>query len=131
MTEDGMRFVLAAFLLAHGFAHLVGLAGSWQLGTGIPHKTTLLGGRLDLGERGIRAFGVVWLIGAMAFTAAAAALILVQPSWTSLVLAAAAFSLVISILALPDARIGVGIDVVLLAFAWLAARFHWLGGGYS
>jgi hypothetical protein len=126
-----MRYVLAGFLLAHGFAHLVGLAGSWRLGTGVPHKTTLLGGRLDLGEGGIRAFGVVWLFGAVAFATAAAALILVQPLWTTLVLAAAAFSLVISVLALPDARVGVGINVVLLAFAWLASRFHWLGGGPS
>jgi hypothetical protein len=126
-----MRYVLAAFLLAHGFAHLVGLAGSWRLGTGVPHKTTLLGGRLDLGERGIRAFGVVWLFGAVAFATAAAALILVPALWTTLVLAAAAFSLIISVLALPDARLGVGINIVLLAFAWLASRFHWLAGGLS
>jgi hypothetical protein len=126
-----MRYLLAGFLLAHGFAHLVGLAGSWRLGTGVPHKTTLLGGRFDLGEGGIRAFGVVWLLGAVAFATAAAALILVPPLWTTLVLAAAAFSLVISVLALPDARVGVGINVVLLAFAWLASRFHWLGGGPS
>jgi hypothetical protein len=124
-----MRFVLAAFLLAHGLAHLVGLAGSWQFGTGIPHKTTLLSGRLDLGEGGIRAFGVVWLIGALAFAAAGAALILAAPNWTTLVLAAAAFSLVISLLALPDALIGVWINVGLLGFVFLAARVPWLRGG--
>jgi hypothetical protein len=124
-----MRFVVAAFLLAHGFAHLVGLAGSWQLGTGIPHKTTLLSGRVDLGQVGIRAFGVVWLIGALAFATAAAALILAAPNWMTLVLAAAAFSLVISLLALPDAHIGVWINVGLLGFVYLATRFPWLRGG--
>ena len=124
-----MRYLLAAFLLAHGFAHLVGLAGSWQLGTGVPHKTTLLSGRLDLGEAGIRLFGVVWLIGALAFAAAGAALILDTPNWTPIALAAAAFSLVISVLALPDARVGVWINVGLLGFVGLAARFHWLSGG--
>ena len=123
-----MRFLIAAFLLAHGFAHLVGLAGSWQLGSQVPHKTTLLGGRIDLGEPGIRAFGVVWLLAAIAFTAAAAALLLAQPLWTTLVLAAAAFSLVISVLALPDAHIGVWINVALLALLSLAPRFHWLEG---
>ena len=123
-----MRFMLAAFLLAHGLAHLVGLAGSWQLGTGIPHKTTLLSGRLDLGETGIRAFGVVWLIGALGFAAAAAALILADPHWTTLVLAAAAFSLVISLLALPDAHVGVWINVVLLGLVFLGPRFPWLRG---
>jgi hypothetical protein len=121
-----MRYMLVAFLLAHGFAHLVGLMGSWQLGTGIPHKTTLLGGRVDLGETGIRAFGVAWLLAAIAFAAAAAALLLAQPFWTVLVLSAAGFSLVISLLALPDAVIGVWIDVTLLAFLYFGARFHWL-----
>ena len=121
-----MRFVLAVFLLAHGFAHLVGLAGSWQLADGIPHKTTLLGGRLDLGERGIRAFGLTWLLGALAFAATAVALALGQPQWTMLALAAASLSLLISLLALPDAVIGVWIDVFLLALLLAAARLGWL-----
>jgi hypothetical protein len=121
-----MRFVFAVFLLAHGFAHLVGLAGAWQLGTGIPHSTTLLGGRLDLGERGIRAFGVVWLIGALAFVGAAAALAFAAPLWATLALAAALFSLVISVLALPEAVVGVWINVFLLAMLVAGARLGWL-----
>ncbi|HEY7511021.1 MAG TPA: ABC transporter permease [Vicinamibacteria bacterium] len=121
-----MRFVLALFLFAHGFAHLPGLAGAWRLGTGVPHKTTLLGGRLDLGEGGIRAFGVVWLLGALAFIAAAAALALGQPLWTTLALAAAVFSLAISVLALPDAVVGVWVNVALLALLLAGARLGWL-----
>ena len=121
-----MRLVLAVFLFAHGFAHLVGLAGSWQLGTGIPHKTTLLAGRVDLGEGGIRAFGLVWLVGALAFTGAAAALAFGEPLWATVAAAAAVFSLVISLLALPDAVVGVWINVALLAMLALAARLGWL-----
>jgi hypothetical protein len=123
-----MRFLIAAFLLAHGFAHLVGLAGRWQLASRVPPKTTLLGGRVDLGEPGIRAFGLVWLLAAIAFAATAAALLLEQPLWTTLLLAAASLSLAISLLALPDAHIGVWINVVLLAFLYLAPRFRWLEG---
>jgi hypothetical protein len=124
-----MRYLVAAFLLAHGFAHLVGLAGAWQFGPAVPHKTTLLGGRIDLGEPGIRAFGVVWLVGALAFAAAAGALILVQPHWTTVAAAAAAFSLVISVLALPDARIGVWVNLALLGLLYLVGRYGWMAGG--
>ena len=119
-----MRFAFAVFLFVHGFAHLVGAAGAWQLGTGIPHKTTLLGGRVDLGEPGIRAFGVVWLVGALAFMATGAALAFDIPLWATLAVAAALFSLVISVLALPDAVVGVWINAGLLAML-LAA--HWMG----
>jgi len=51
-SRSQVRFMMGAFLLAHGFAHLVGLAGAWQLNAGVPHKTTLLAGRIDLGEDG-------------------------------------------------------------------------------
>lgn len=123
-----MRYLLAAFLLAHGFAHLIGLAGAWRLGAAVPHKTTLLAGRLELGEPDIRAFGLVWLIAAIAFAAAAGALILAQPHWSTVAVAAVAFSLVISVLALPDARIGAWINVGLLGFLYLAGRYGWLAG---
>jgi hypothetical protein len=43
--------------------------------------------------------------------------------------AAAPFSVVISLLTLPEARIGVWINAALLVFGYLAARGQWLGGG--
>jgi len=40
----------------------------------LPYKTTLLGGRWELGEGGIRVFGALWLIPAVGFGLAGAAL---------------------------------------------------------
>ena len=59
-SNHGMRFVLAAILVAHGIAHLVGLVVSWRLAVfaEMPYKTTVLAGRIDAGDMGIRVIGV-------------------------------------------------------------------------
>jgi hypothetical protein len=73
--EGGMRFVLAFFLLAHGAAHLAGFVSSWKLATlaELPNKTTVLSGRVDVGDAGIRVMGVLWLLATLAFLVAAIA----------------------------------------------------------
>ena len=68
-----MRIALAVFLALHGFAHFVGFAGSFGLAESIPYRTTVLGGTVDLGDTGIRAFGVLWLLAAGTFLVASAA----------------------------------------------------------
>ena len=47
-----MRIVLMLVTVLHGGAHLVGFAESWQLSMTetTPYKTTVLSGRVDLGE---------------------------------------------------------------------------------
>jgi hypothetical protein len=52
----------AAVLVLHGLIHLMGTAVYMRLADvqGLSYKTTLLGGRLDLGENGMR----IVLIGA-------------------------------------------------------------------
>ena len=47
---QGMRFVLALLLVAHGVAHLVGFVASWKLATlaELPYKTTVFSGRVDV-----------------------------------------------------------------------------------
>lgn len=50
-------------LVLHGFIHLMGTASylKWAEVQGLPYKTTVLGGRWDLGERGISVFGLLFL----------------------------------------------------------------------
>lgn len=69
-----MRIALAIVMVLHGAAHLVGFAESWQLSMteSVPHKTTVLSGRVDLGTAGIRAAGLLWLLAALAFGLASA-----------------------------------------------------------
>lgn len=111
------RIVLVPILRLHGVVHLLGLVVPWQLAEpqGFPYKTTLLGGRLNAGPVGIRVVGVLWLVAAVAFVVAAIALWTQQPWWWGAAVATAAASLVLTVLSWPEARVGVVINVVLLA----------------
>lgn len=120
-----MRFILGGFLILHGVAHLVGFVVPWRLVQveDAPYKTTQLGGRWDIGDTGIRIVGVLWLVGALAFAAAGIGLVGGHAWWTNLTLYAAAVSLVMSILGWPDAKIGVVINILLLAFLRFGGSF--------
>jgi hypothetical protein len=123
-----LRFALAMILIAHGAVHIVGFVVPWRLATltEMPYKTTLLGGRLNVGEGGIRAVGVLWLLAAMGFVISGAALILLAPWWPSITLVSAGYSLALTILGWPDSRIGIPIDVILLGYVLIGGRLGWL-----
>jgi hypothetical protein len=116
-----MRIAIAVFLALHGFAHVAGFAGSFGLAESMPYRTTVLGGTVDLGDTGIRAFGILWLVGTAAFLVASASAMTNQEWWVKATLLAAAFSLVMSLMALPEARIGVLINGLIIA-AVVASR---------
>ena len=59
--------ILAGFVLvAHGLIHLIGTTVYLRLGEikGFTYKTTLLGGRWDIGSAGMGIFGVLWAVAA-------------------------------------------------------------------
>jgi hypothetical protein len=111
-----MRFALAALLIAHGVAHLVGFVVPWRLVSTaeVPYRTTILGGVTDLGDAGARALGVVWLVAALAFVLLAGA---VLAGWNVRlwVFAMLALSSVLCVVGWPEARIGLVVNAVLLA----------------
>ena len=123
-----MRIAIAIFLALHGFAHFVGFAGAFGLAESVPYKTTVLGGTVNLGDAGIRVFGIVWLIAAAAFLVASAAAMTNQAWWTRALLVATTGSLVLCALALPEAWIGIVLDLLILAavgvwrMGWIPAR---------
>ena len=118
-----MKFIVAAILAAHGLAHLVGFVSSWRLATlpELPYTTTTFGGRFDLGDAGIRLVGLLWLVTALAFMGSAVAVAVDARG-------AAGFAGVVTIASLclcaaqwPDTRIGLVVNIGLLA-ALLFAR---------
>lgn len=119
-----MHVALAVFLLLHGFAHLPGFLVPWRFMTAedMPYRTTILAGRVDLGDAGIRAVGVAWLVLAALFAVSALATGLRTSWWQPAVLGTVVLSLVLSFLGWPDARIGVVVNVAVLAF--LVANRH-------
>jgi hypothetical protein len=78
-----MRFIIAVVLGAHGIAHFVGFVFSWEIATlaELPYKTTILAGRIDVGDGGIRAMGLLWLAGGLGFLVAALGLA-TQAPWS-------------------------------------------------
>jgi len=58
-----MRILGGLFLGIHGFAHLVGFVVPWKLRVppDAPYKTTLLAGRIDIGDAAMRGMGLWWL----------------------------------------------------------------------
>ncbi|HEY7493034.1 MAG TPA: ABC transporter permease [Candidatus Tectomicrobia bacterium] len=120
-----MRVVVGLVFLVHGFAHLVGFVVPWRLMKlqDAAYKTTLVGGRIDVGDVGIRIVGILWLVAGIAFAVAGIGSITLQAWWRHLALLAAAFSLVLSILGWPEARIGIVVNLAIVGFMLLAPRF--------
>ena len=121
--QPGMRFVIALFLAAHGIAHLVGFVASWKVAVldELPYKTTVLAGRIDVGDAGARVFGVFWLLAAAAFVAAGGAVAL-QAGWAFRFTAVAVVaSLLLCVAGWPEARIGAGVNFALLVLLAIVA----------
>jgi hypothetical protein len=101
--SDVVLYGAAFITFVHGLIHLMGLAAYWKLAEidNLPYKTTLLDGRWDVGESGIRVFGVLWQV-AMA--------------------ASAVLSLALTILDWKVAYAGVVVNIVILALLIVAPR---------
>lgn len=108
-----MRLLAALFLLFHGIAHLVGFRAAFWANA--PQAVGLLG----LGPAGTRALGIGWLLLAMGFMAGAALLLVRAPAWSTVTLTVTVLSAILCVLYLPEARIGLVLDIlVLLAVLW-------------
>lgn len=123
-----MYIVLAVFLFLHGFAHLPGFIVSWRLADlkGMPYKTTILTNSVDIGEIGIRVVGALWLIAALMFIASGIGLLAHAPWAKPVTMASAGFSLALCVVGLPDSRIGLFVNIVVIAFLLIAGRVGWL-----
>ncbi len=115
--------ILAALaLILHGIIHLMGTATYMKLGAvqGLTYKTTLLDGRWDLGENGIALYGALWALAAIGFGAAAIALLAGWDWYRPALIAAAVFSLALTVLDYKVAFAGAILNVIILAWLWLA-----------
>jgi hypothetical protein len=117
-----MRIALALVFVAHGIAHLVGVAGSWSLSPAIPFHSTIFGGRIDIGGAGMRGLGFVWLLTALAFAVAAFGVYTASPWWRAFTFVVAAVSLVLSAAEWPAARIGVAVNLGIIVAVLLFQR---------
>ena len=111
-----ISIIFALFVAFHGLIHLMGFAAYWPLAkiSELPYKTSLLGGRVELGAAGMRLFSLLWLLAAIGFLISAAALLFGKPWWAPLMLGVTLLSLVICLLDWGAAFRGAIIDLVIL-----------------
>jgi hypothetical protein len=129
IPSDYLRLGLAILLLVHAVAHIPGFLVAWRLAVlpELPYRTTLLGGTIDIGPLGIRLVGVLWLTCTLGFLAAALLVFRGSASWPALTLAVVCLSLLLCLAGLPDTRIGLAVNVLLLLVLGLTVRTSWLG----
>ena len=94
----------------------------------IPYKTTLLAGRWDIGDKGIRAFGIVWFLILIGYVAGAIGVAFNQNWWYVVTMAMTSISLIVCILDVPAAKFGVIINVVLLILLIIGPNIGWFEG---
>jgi hypothetical protein len=114
--QESLVVFAGILLVMHGLIHLMGTTVYMELGTveALPYKTTLLGGRWELGAGGIRTFGALWLLPAVGFGLAGTALIAGWPWPTPLLAMVTLFSLVLTVLDWDRAYAGAFFNVVVL-----------------
>lgn len=113
-----MRIVLyiaAGIVITHGLIHLMGFVAYWPLGeiAELPYKTTLLGGRWDVGAAGMRLFSLLWLVAAVTLVGASIGAVTGQDWWLPLMSTAVLLSLLICILDWSNAFRGAIISLVI------------------
>ena len=122
-----MRIALAVLMGFHAMAHVVSFVEAWRLiPQGFPYKTTVLDGRVDLGDAGIRALGLIWLGVAIGFGLAAIGALTGSSWWVPMALGVAVVSLLLALAELPNARVGVVIDVAIIAALVAGRQFGWV-----
>jgi hypothetical protein len=127
------RRLLALFLSLHGVAHLVGTDTAFQalkqqtvLVYLVEQETTVdyLLGHWQVGQQAILLLiGASWTAVAVGFLMAARWLWHLRPGWWVRLVSVTAASLVLTVIALPQAWIGVLIDVSLLAGLFWTGSF--------
>jgi hypothetical protein len=123
-----MRIALALLFIVHGIAHLPGFLVPWKLAAPgeMPYTTTVLGGTVDLGPVGIRAMSTLWVLAALGFVMAGVATFRGETGWPTLAVGVTLFSLLLTVIGWPQARIGLALNLVVLAYLALGARLGWL-----
>ena len=122
MTSKILLCGAVVLLGLHGVIHLIGTVVYLQVAEldGFAYKTTLMGGRLDLGDWGIRLFGALWLVPAIGFMVAAQGLWTGWPLWLPVLVGSALCSLVLTSVDWNVAFMGAITDGVILLLLPLA-----------
>jgi hypothetical protein len=121
-----LRIPIAVLMLLHGIAHLPGVVGSWRLAElrDVPYHTTLLAGRMDVGDGGMRLVGGLWLLAALGFVGSAVTALRDDPWWVGVAAVVTMLSLALCALEWPYTRIGVPVNLAIVLALLLGRALH-------
>jgi len=119
-----MLIVLATLVALHGLAHMVGFAAPFGYLKNPP--PTPLPEHLGLGAGAMKAVGIAWFIAMLVFVATAILMVRRDARWPAAMIAACALSILLTALFLPYAKIGLIVDVALIAFVIANRSYEWI-----
>jgi hypothetical protein len=110
----------AVFLFIHGFAHTVGFFVQWKILKlkDIPFSTKIFYGKFDVGNAGIHVVGIIWLFIAIFCVLAGYGILSASDWWKTATLLVILFSFIFCILGLPDTKMGIIANVIVIAFLY-------------
>ncbi len=119
-----MLYLAGFVLISHGLIHLMDATVYMRLGdvTGFAYKTTLLGGRWDVGAAGISLFGALWAVAAIGFIASSVGMLTGSSWWQPVLIAVSVFSLVLTGLDSSLAFAGIIVNLVILVLLFWSRR---------
>lgn len=120
-----VNFLVPVLLMLHGLAHLAGFVGAFRLVPQVVQQSSVLAGRVSIGETTARFFGVFWLLCAVAFTVAATGAVFRTGWWPLLTLCSAISSLLLSLTFWPESRLGLPIILLIIAIMLFARWSGW------
>ena len=114
------KWILAVFIAIHAIAHLIGFLVPWRLAKlkEMPYKTTVLSGKVDMGDMGIRIIGVLWLLVALGFLFSAFTIFCACINWIPFTLSVTWASLLLCLVGWPDSKIGIFVNAGLLVILY-------------
>ncbi len=105
-------------LIIHAVAHLPGFLVSFNLVKlkDLPYSTKVFFKKIELGESGIKLYGLIWLVLSIIFIFAAILIIIEKPVFKETVIAGAILSLILSIVGLPETKFGIIINILIIVY---------------
>jgi hypothetical protein len=106
--------IAAIVILLHGLIHLIGVIAFWKLGLHEQYSTSVLGGAVEIGERGTYVLGFAWLVTTIAYAVAAYGIFADLDWWQTGLAGVTVFSLVLTILGWKDTIVGTAFNIIIL-----------------
>lgn len=123
-----IRIFISILLFIHGLIHLLGFVVNWKISDieEMSYKTTVLYGLIDVGEKGIKFIGVLWLIIALSFIISAIWILTLSQGTLIPLFIVTIFSIILCIIGLPESLAGLVFNIVLITYLFFGNKIDWL-----